>query len=324
MLINCVVYQDGKRIAEIPKEAISEYVSRPDTFVWVALRDPEPVELDEMAKEFGLHELAVEDARHGHQRPKIEEYGNSLFAVLHVVELRGDAINVGEIDIFVGPNYILSVRQRTEHGFGEVRARAESEPELLKYGSGFVLYALMDNIVDRYFPVVDALEVELEKIEERIFEGEAGGSARANIMALYKLKHKGMMVRHAVEPLIEATHKLYGGRVPQVCVGTQEYFRDIYDHLLRVSQQLDGLRDMVITALQVNLSMITLGENEVTKRLAAYAALVAVPTMVAGIYGMNFKHMPELDWMIGYPLSLAIMLAIDGFLWVKFRRTGWL
>jgi magnesium transporter len=321
MLVSCVAYQDGRKLGDIPKESISEYVKRPDAFVWVALKDPEPVELDEMASEFGLHPLAVEDARHGHQRPKIEEYGNSLFAVLHVIELRQGEVHVGEIDIFIGPNYILSVRQRTEHGFGEVRARAESEPELLKNGAGFVLYALMDNIVDRYFPVVDALEIELEAIEDRIFNE---GSAKANVKALYDLKHKGMAVRHAVEPLIEATHKLYGGRVPQVCVGTQEYFRDVYDHLLRVSQQLDGLRDMVITAMQVNLSMITLSENEVTKRLAAYAALVAVPTMIAGIYGMNFKHMPELDWFIGYPLSLAAMLAIDAYLWVKFRATGWL
>src|SRR5712692_2463238 len=169
MLVNCVVYQEGRKLAEIDKREIHSYLTRPDCFVWVALKDPTPAELDEMAEEFGLHELAVEDARHGHQRPKIEEYGNSLFAVLHVIELHGDEIHVGEIDIFVGPNYILSVRQRTEHGFGEVRVRAESEPELLKNGAGFVLYALMDNIVDRYFPVVDALEVELEKIEERIF-----------------------------------------------------------------------------------------------------------------------------------------------------------
>jgi magnesium transporter len=324
MLVNCVAYQDGKKLADIPKEAISEYVHRPECFVWVALKDPTPEELEEMEKEFDLHPLAVEDARHGHQRPKIEEYGNSLFAVLHVVELREGEINVGEIDIFVGRNYILSIRQRTQHGFGEVRIRAESEPDLLKHGSGFVFYALMDNIVDRYFPVVDALEVDLERIEQNIFEGEAGNSARANIKALYELKHKGMMVRHAVEPLIEGVHKLYGGRVPQVCVGTQDYFRDVYDHLLRVSQQLDGLRDMVITALQVNLSMISLAENAVTKRLAAYAALVAVPTMIAGIYGMNFKHMPELDWEVGYPLALAIMVAIDGYLWLRFKRTGWL
>ena len=324
MLVNCVAYQDGKKLGDIAKEVISEYVHRPECFVWVALKDPTPEELEEMAEEFDLHPLAVEDARHGHQRPKIEEYGNSLFAVLHVVELREGEINVGEIDIFVGKNYILSIRQRTEHGFGEVRARAESEPELLKHGSGFVFYALMDNIVDRYFPVVDALEVDLERIEQNIFEGEAGNGARANIKALYELKHKGMMVRHAVEPLIEAVHKLYGGRVPQVCVGTQEYFRDVYDHLLRVSQQLDGLRDMVITALQVNLSMISLAENAVTKRLAAYAALVAVPTMIAGIYGMNFKNMPELNWDIGYPMAIAIMVSIDAYLWVKFRKTGWL
>jgi magnesium transporter len=184
-----------------------------------------------------------------------------------------------------------------------------------------VLYALMDNIVDRYFPVVDQLEVELEKIEERIFEGE---STRANIKSLYALKHRLMVVRHAVEPLIEAIHKLYGGRVPHVCVGTQEYFRDIYDHLLRVSQQLDGLRDMVITAMQVNLAMISLGENETMKRLAAYGALVAVPTMIAGVYGMNFEHMPELKWTYGYPLSLFLMFGLDALLFLKFRRTGWL
>ena len=324
MLVSCVAYQDGKKVADIPKEAISEYVHRPECFVWVALKDPTPEELEQMEKEFDLHPLAVEDARHGHQRPKIEEYGASLFAVLHVAELRDGEINVGEIDIFVGKNYILSIRQRTEHGFGEVRARAESEPELLKHGSGFVFYALMDNIVDRYFPVVDALEVDLERIEQKIFEGEAGHAARANIKALYELKHKGMVVRHAVEPLIEAVHKLYGGRVPQVCVGTQDYFRDVYDHLLRVSTQLDGLRDMVITALQVNLSMISLAENAVTKRLAAYAALVAIPTMIAGIYGMNFEHMPELKWLHGYPLSLLIMVAIDTILWFRFRRIGWL
>ena len=324
MLVNCAAYQDGKKLGDIPKEAIGEYVHRPECFVWVALKDPTPEELEDMEKEFDLHPLAVEDARHGHQRPKIEEYGTSLFAVLHVVELHDGEINVGEIDIFVGKNYILSIRQRTQHGFGEVRARAESEPELLKHGAGFVFYALMDNIVDRYFPVVDALEVDLERIEANIFEGEAGNGARANIKALYELKHKGMMVRHAVEPLIEAVHKLYGGRVPQVCVGTQDYFRDVYDHLLRVSQQLDGLRDMVITALQVNLSMISLAENAVMKRLASYGALVAVPTMIAGIYGMNFKNMPELNWELGYPVALVIMVAIDIYLWIKFKRTGWL
>jgi magnesium transporter len=324
MLVNCVAYQDGKKLADIPKEEISDYLKRPGTFVWVALKDPTPEELDEMEQEFDLHPLAVEDARHGHQRPKIEEYGNQVFAVLHTIEMRGDDVHCGEVDIFVGPNFILSVRHDTGIGFAAVRARAESEPDLLKRGAGFVFYALMDNIVDRYFPIVDVLEAALEQVEEKIFEGEAGETARANIQALYKLKHKGMILRHAVEPLIEGVHKLYGGRVPQVCSTTQEYFRDVYDHLLRVSQQLDGLRDMVATALQVNISMISLQENATTKRLAAYAALVAVPTMIAGIYGMNFEHMPELKWTFGYPLSLAVMAAIDYYLWQRFKRIGWL
>jgi len=321
MLVSCVVYQDGRKVADIPVEAISDYVNRPECFVWVALKDPTDAELDLLAKEFGLHPLAVEDARHGHQRPKIEEYGNSVFAVLQVLEIRGEELNTGEVAVFAGPNYVLSVRQGMEHGFSEVRQRAENEPHLLRNGSGFILYALMDNVVDRYFPLVDALEVELEDIEERIFTAD---TPRANLKALYALKHKLMVVRHAVEPLIEGVHKLYGGRVPQVCASTQEYFRDIYDHLLRVSTQLDGLRDMVVTALQVNLAMITLHEGEITKRLGAYAALVAVPTMIAGVYGMNFKHMPELDWAFGYPLSVAVMAAIDVFLWQRFRKIGWL
>ena len=322
MLVNSTAYQDGRKVADhIPIDDISEYVKRPECFVWVALKEPTPEELDKMQEEFGLHPLAVEDARRGHQRPKIEEYGDSLFAVVQIPELRGREIEIGEVDIFVGRNYVLSVRHRTERGFQEVRERAESEPHLLKRGAGFVFYALVDNVVDRYFPIVDQLEVELEEIEDRIF---ASTAHRESIKELYALKHKLMVMRHAVEPLIEVVHKLYGGRVPSVCVGVQEYFRDVYDHLLRISQQLDGLRDMVITALSVNLSMITLAENEVVKRLASYAALVAVPTLIAGIYGMNFEHMPELKWAYGYPLSLLLMFGIDALLFVNFRKIGWL
>ena len=321
MLINCVAYQDGKRLGDIAKDDISEYVSRPECFVWVALKDPDPHELLEMQGEFGLHELAVEDAMSGHQRPKLEEYGASLFAVLQVPQLEGDDLKVGELDLFVGSNYLLSVRHDFEPGFQAARERAEGEPELLRHGSGFVFYALIDNVVDRYFPLVDALEVQLETIEERIFTED---SPRASIKELYALKHKLMVMRHAVEPLIEVVHKLYGGRVPQACVGVQEYFRDVYDHLLRVSQQLDGLRDMVITAMSVNLSMVTMGTGETTKRLAAYAALVAVPTLIAGVYGMNFEHMPELKWAFGYPFSVALMFIIDALLWRHFRKVKWL
>ena len=321
MIVNCVAYQDGRKLGDIRVEEISDYVKHPECFVWVALKDPSNEDLEEMGREFNLHPLAVEDASHGHQRPKIEEYGDCLFAVLQIVELRADEAETAEVSIFVGPNYVLSVRKGTENGFVAVRERTEREPELLRHGSGFVFYALIDNVVDRYFPVVDALEVQLEKLEERIF---AGASPKANVQDLYDLKHKLMVLRHAVEPLIEATHRLYGGRVPQVCQGTQPYFRDVYDHLLRVSQALDGLRDMVVTAMSVNLSMITLAENEVTKRLASYAALIAAPTLIAGIEGMNFHHMPELTWAYGYPVTIGLMVLIDVLLFRRFRRVGWL
>jgi len=321
MLVNCAVYQDGKRLAEITKREIKSYLSRPDCFVWVALRDADAAELAEMQDEFDLHALAVEDAHHGHQRPKIEEYGDSLFAVLHTVEVAGDELKVGEMDVFVGRNYVLSVRNHAERGFQEVRTRCEREPELLRHGSGYVLYALMDAVVDRYAPVLDAVEAELEALEEQIFSGK---SPRQNIEALYYVKQKLMTLKHAVAPLVEASGRLYGGRVPQVCAGLGEYFRDVYDHLVRLNQALDSLRDTVATALQVNLGMITLSENETTKRLAGYAALVAVPTMIAGIYGMNFKHMPELDWEFGYPLAVWMMVILDAVLFWRFRRSGWL
>jgi len=321
MLITCVAYQDGKRLAEITPHEIHAYVSRPDCFVWVALRDATDAELAEMQAEFDLHPLAVEDARHGHQRPKVEEYGSSLFAVIQTIEPEGDDLRVGEVDVFVGRNYVLSVRHRSERGFADVRSRCEREPELLRHGSGYVLYALMDAVVDRYFPLIDALEVELEQIEERIF---AGGAARTQVEALYGIKRKLVTLKHAVGPLLEASSKLHGGRVPQMCAGMGEYFRDVYDHLSRLNQSIDSIRDMVTMAMSVHLSLSTMQENETTKRLAAYAALVAVPTMIAGVYGMNFEHMPELRWGLGYPVALLTMAIIDVYLFYRFRKTGWL
>jgi magnesium transporter len=326
MLINCVAYENGRKLADIPPEDISEYVSRPDCFVWVAMFEPSEADLDLMAEEFGLHPLAVEDARKGHQRPKIEEYGESLFAVLHPVELvrQPDGTEdfvVGEVDLFIGPNYILSVRHRTQLGFAAVRARAEREPDLLRHGSGFVFYALIDNVVDRYFPVLDELETRLEHAEENLFTGPA---SRAKIEQLYDLKTVLMRVKHAVAPLMEAVGKLYGGRVPHLCQGTQEYFRDVYDHLARINAAIDSSREMVTTAIQVNLALIGISDNEVTKRLAAWGALITVPTLIAGIYGMNFKHMPELDWPWGYSYAVAAMLIIDVILFFRFRKAHWL
>jgi magnesium transporter len=321
MLINCSAYQEGKKLTEIRKDEIGEWLRKPGCFVWVALRDPDPAEMAEMKAQFDLHELAVEDALTGSARPKVEEYGDSVFAVLQTLEPVDGELKVGEVYIFVGPNYVLSCRRHTERGFVEVRTRAEREPHLLKHGSGYVLYALMDAVVDRYFPVLEKLEDELEALEERIFDRS---SPRANIEALYQLKQKLGTLKHATGPAVEAVGKLFGGRVPMVCAHMGEYFRDIYDHLIRLNQEIDTARDTIATAISVNISMIALQENETTKKLASYAALIAIPTLIVGIYGMNFEHMPELHWQFGYPLVLAVMAGIDFYLYYRFKHANWL
>ena len=321
MLISCVAYKDGHKVADIGIEEVQQTLSQPGHFVWVALREPDGETLGKLQQQLGLHPLAVEDARNGHQRPKIEDYGDSLFAVMHIIEPDGADLRVGEVAVFAGRNYVVSVRSHAERGFQEVRARCEREPELLRLGTGFVLYALTDAVVDRYFPLLDLLEGELESVEERIF---ANGSPRANIEALYELKNRLMIVKHAVAPLLEGVFNLSGARVPALCTGLREYYRDIYDHLLRLNQTIETIRDSVATAISVNLSMITLQENETMKRLAAYAALIAVPTMIAGIYGMNFEHMPELGWKFGYAGALGVMAVIDVYLFYRLRKAKWL
>ena len=322
MLINCVAYLDGAKLADIPVSAISDHLARPGCFVWVALRDASHDELALMQEEFDLHDLAVEDARHGHQRPKIEEYGKTLFAVLHLIEYTPtDELRLGEVNVFTGPNFILSVRNGSSQGFLGVRARCEHEPELLRQGASFVLYALMDAVVDRYFPLVDALEGELEAIEGQIFDRGAG---RANIERLYDLKHRVTTLRHAVTPLLDALGKLYGGRVPPVCVPSTEYFRDIADHLARLQTSIDTIRDTLGTAIQVNLSMVAIEDNEVTKRLAAWAGIFAVATFFVGVWGMNFEFMPELKARWGYPAALGLICGTCGLMYWRFKRVGWL
>jgi magnesium transporter len=315
------VYKEGQKLADIPVEDISNWLTKPGCLTWVALRDASLAELRQMQEEFGLHPLAVEDATHGHQRPKIEEYGDIVFVVMHLLEMHQDEILVGEVAIFVGPNFVLSVRNGSKQDFLGVRERCEREPELLKLGSGFVSYALMDAVVDRYFPLVEALESDLEDVEAQIFER---GSARWNIERLYALKHRSSMFRHAVVPLLEVVGKLHGGRVPAVCMNSQEYFRDVHDHLARINGALDTIRDTIATAIQVNLSLVTIEESEVTKRLAAWAAIFAVSTALAGIWGMNFEFMPELKWKYGYPMALGVIGSIAGILYWRFRRRGWL
>lgn len=321
MLINCVAYEGGRKLMNVEVQDIDACLRRPECFVWVALRDPTVEEMQLMQTQFQLHDLAVEDALHGHQRPKMEEYGDMVFVVLHLLEMVDGELRTGEVAIFAGPNFVLSVRSRSPQHFLGVRERCEREPQLLQQGSGFVFYALIDAVVDRYFPLLDAMETELERIESQIFRRSA---ARWNIEQLYVLKHKTAALRHAVLPALEFTAKLHGGRVPQVCAKSEEYFRDVHDHLARISTVLDSVRDTISTAIQVNMSMATIEESETTKRLAAWAAIFAVSTALAGIWGMNFEHMPELKWAWGYPLALSIIAASAGVLYWRFRRAGWL
>jgi magnesium transporter len=225
------------------------------------------------------------------------------------------------VAIFAGPNFVLSARNRSEQHFLGVRERCEREPQLLRHGAGFVLYALMDAVVDRYFPLLDAIETELDDIETQIFQR---GAARWNIERLYALKRRAGVLRHAVAPLLEVAGKLHGGRVPAVCAHTQEYFRDVHDHLARINGAIDAIRDTIGTAIQVNLATVTIEESEITKRLAAWAAIFAVSTALAGIWGMNFEHMPELKWAWGYPFALGAIATSAGLLYWRFRRAGWL
>lgn len=321
MLINCVAYKNGIKLADLPVEQISDYLDQTDCFVWVALRDTTDAELDKMQEEFGLHDLSIEDARHGHQRPKLEEYDDSLFVALHLLEVVDTEIVVGEVSIFVGRNFVLSIRNRSNLQFLGVRERCERQPELLQLGSGFVFYALMDEVVDRYFPVVEDLESQLEEIEERLFDK---GQALVNISALYDLKRKVVLLKHAVVPLMESTGKLHGGRVPPVCVNTQEYFRDVHDHLSRINASIENIRETITTAILVCQSTVSIEQNDVNKRLAAWAGIFAVATAFVGVWGMNFENMPELKWSFGYPLALLLIGGICGYLYYRFRRSGWL
>ena len=320
MLINCASYLNGKKIADIEIEHISDYLANKDSFVWVALLDPTVGEIMKMKEEFDLHPLAVEDALTGHQRPKIEEYGNSLFAVIQVLKYDDDIV-VGELDIFAASDYVLSVRNRSDVTFLGVRERCEQEPQLLRQGSGFVLYALIDAVVDRYFPIVERLELELENIEETLFDGRY---TKSNIERLFALKRKVMVVKHAVSPLMEAVGKLSSGRVPPICANSTEYFRDILDHLTRINSVIESIRDAIGTAIQVSLSAIALEQNNIQKRLASWAAIFGVATAFAGIWGMNFEQMPELKWDLGYPVAVVIIVSTCSFLYWRFKRSGWL
>jgi len=321
MLVNCMVYCRGEKLGDITVDQLGDYLRLPDHFVWIALRDTHTAELKQLQQLLNLHELAVEDALNGHQSPKIEEYGTDLFAVLHLIDVVNGELSTGEVNIFAGANYLVSVRHRSRQGFSNVRTRCESEPHLLTQGPAYVLYVLIDSIIDRYFQALFVLEYNLEKIEERIF---TAGVERDNVEQLYQLKRKLTLLKHAVSPLMESVAKLYGGRVPALCNNTQDYFRELSAHLARINTSMDSIQDTVNTAIQVNLSMVTIHQTDVSKRLAAWAAIFAVATAFAGIWGMNFNSMPELEWRYGYATALAIISGVCSYLFYRFKKAKWL
>jgi len=322
-VVNCAAYAGGRRVADVALDDISEVIEQPDRFVWIGLHEPDERLLRLVQKEFGLHDLAVEDALRAHQRPKLERYDDSLFVVLRTIVLDGGErrIGFGETHIFVGARYIVAVRHGATSGYADVRARCEANPAQLAKGSGFVLYALMDFIVDQYFPVVDHLEDELEVLEDRIF-GET--FSRETTARIYRLKRDLLDVKRAVSPLVDVCNRLMRFDLDLIPEDTRPYFRDVYDHVIRINEMVDALRELLTTALEANLSLISVSQNEAMKRLAGWAAIIAVPTMIAGVYGMNFRFMPELDWRWGYPAIMALMLAACGFLYYRFKRSGWL
>ncbi len=322
-LVNSVAYADGLRVGQVAIPDISEVLKQPGRFVWVGLHEPDDELLAEIQQEFSLHDLAVEDAARAHQRPKLERYGDSIFVVLrtaHVDPTTGE-IDFGETHLFVGSNYIVSVRHGGSLPYDEVRARCEATPDLMAKGPGFVLYALMDFIVDQYFPLVDTFEDKLAALEDDIF-GQT--FTRDTTQRIYQLKRDLLEVKRAVAPMVDMCNRLVRADFTLIPDDARVYFRDVYDHAIRINEMVDTLRELLATALEANLSLISVSQNEAMKRLAGWAAIVAVPTMIAGIYGMNFKFMPELDWHLGYPLAMTIMVGACGFLYYKFKRSGWL
>lgn len=321
MVVACAAYEGGRRIADLEIDQLDGFQTGPGQFLWIGLHEPDEALLQRLQKRFGLHELAVEDTRHAHQRPKLEVYGDAIFMVLHTAQLRDGHVEFGETHVFAGPGYVLSVRHGPSSSYKEVRQRCESAPKKLRKGEDFVIYSLMDFIVDNYIPVVDAIEEEIERMEESIFDKPFD---RAMVERIYDFKRELLSLRRIVTPLVEITNRMMRFDVPLIDKNTYPYFRDVHDHAIRVSETIDSLRELLTSALEANLLLASVNQNEVMKKLAGWAAILAVPTAIAGIYGMNFDNMPELRWQYGYYTVLGVTIAICGWLYWRLRRAGWL
>lgn len=321
MIVNCVAYENGRRVGEIELDAIGQAVEA-GQFVWVGLYEPSEELLKRLQEQLHLHDLAIEDAHRAHQRPKLEEYGDSLFLTLRTVQSEQDQIVFGETHVFSGKSYVATVRHGNCRPYVDVRARCERRPDILSdHGRDFILYALMDFVVDQYLPIAETLEDRLEALEERVFGADFERDTTARI---YALKRDLVAVKHAISPLTEICHRLIRSEVGPIREEVQLHFRDVHDHVVRINQSVDNLRELLSAVLEANLSLISVQQNDVMKKLAAWAAIFAVPTMIAGVYGMNFQSIPGLGSTHGFAVSVLAMVSACGTLYTFFRKYGWL
>jgi magnesium transporter len=321
-VVNCAAYSKaGMRMPELSIEAISDRIEEADGFVWIGLHEPDTDLLDVMQEEFGLHDLAVEDATNAHQRPKIEVYGDSLFIAVHTAQLVNGHIEFGETHIFLGKRSLLTIRHGASLSYAPARARCEREPELLALGPSYALYAVLDFIVDNFMPIVSEFERELDALEQDIFHETF---KRETIQRLYDLKGELVTLRLAVAPLQDILNQLVRFHPGFVHEDVRLYFRDVFDHVVRVNEAVDTVREMLTAAMSVNLSLVTVAQGEVVKRLAGWAGLIAAPTLVTSWYGMNFQHMPELDGRYSYWVVLGVTVTVCVSLFITLKRARWL
>lgn len=320
-VVNCALYRNGQRVRDVDFERLDEVPDAPGQLIWIGLLEPDERTLGIVQRRFGLHELAIEDAKTAHQRPKLEVYGETLFVVLRTAKREGGYVVLGESHIFLGRGYVVTVRHGPSQSFAAVRTRCESVPKALAKGEDFILYAIMDFVVDNYFPIVDEMEDEIEALEDEIFTNRF---VPKDVERVYELRRDLIALRHAVFPLLDICMRLTRYDVPLVDRETYPYFRDVQDHAIKANDTIDQLRETLSSALEAHLLLSSVRQNEVTKKLAGWAAILAVPTAIAGIYGMNFEYMPELTWKFGYPIVLGVIIAACCYLYYRFHKPGWL
>jgi len=321
-VIDCAAYSGGRRVADLTVDQLQDALAQPGQFVWLGLYEPDPALLRRVQVQLGLHDLAIEDAVKAHQRPKLEVYDQSVFVVLRTAQRTGTGrIEFGETHLFIGANYVVTVRHGSLRSHLSVRHRCETTPHLLAKGPGYVLYAVMDFVVDQFLPIVQQIEEDVETIEEEVLGHSVESDATARI---YHLKRDLVSLRRAGSPLVDVCNRLMRFDLPNVPEDTKVYFRDVYDHIVRVNETIDAQRELLSTALEAHLTVLSVAQNEQMRRITAWAAMIAVPTMIAGVYGMNFRNMPELQWSYGYYASLAVMVLACLGLYRGFRRSGWL